>query len=100
MGASVGTERLGSGEKMADSAVRDTVEYLAKSSAAFTLSLTSLILTGLGWVLHGLHIALEWLSDQSFFGASKLHIAVMRIRWYKKDKDETKDKVRGEKHEA
>ena len=79
---------LGSGEKMADSAVRDTAEYLAKSFATFLLSLSSLILTGFGWLFTGLYTAFDRLSEWSFIGAGKLHIAVKRIRWYRKDEEQ------------
>jgi hypothetical protein len=80
-------EPLGSGEKMADSAVRDTAEYLAKSFAAFLLSLSSLALTGLGWLFKGLSAFFAKLAEWSFLGAGELHATVKRIRWHKKDKD-------------
>ena len=80
-------ESLGSGEGMVDSAVRDTGSYLAKSFAVFLLSLTSLALTGLGWVFKGLGIFFGALSKGSFLGAGKLHTVMTRVKWHEKNED-------------
>jgi len=85
-------ESLGSGEKLIDSAVRDTAEYLVKSLGVFLLSLTSLTLTGLGWLFLGLHVTFDRLAEWLFLGAGKLHIAVKRVRWHEKSEDEESTK--------
>lgn len=72
---------FGSGTGIADSAVKDTVSYLAMSFTAFLLSLTGLILTGLAWIFLGLSWFTGKLSEWSFHGIIVLHTAVARVRW-------------------
>jgi hypothetical protein len=71
-------------ENVADSAVRDTAEYMAKSLGVFLLSASSLILTALAWVSVGLSLATGKLAEGSFAGAKKLRVAAGRVKWREK----------------
>ena len=79
---------LGSGEKMADGAVRDTVEYMAKSLGVLLLSVLSLIPTALAWISVGLSLVTGKLAEGLFAGAKHLRIVASRVKW----REETEEK--------